>query len=86
MYWIMIPSYQRVSVPALKIVRSVMHEPSFVNLSEAHLCTDCEVVGDFAIRCPRCQSQSLIAICRSIHNSNRIFCDGYLEEHVLKAA
>jgi hypothetical protein len=39
---------------------------TFINLADAHLCSDCEAVGDSAIRCPRCQSEALIAITRAI--------------------
>jgi hypothetical protein len=50
---------------------------TFINLAEAHLCTDCEAVGNSAIRCPRCQSQALIAITRAIRrhrDSIRLVC------------
>jgi hypothetical protein len=50
---------------------------TFINLTEAHLCTDCEAVGNSAIRCPRCQSQALIAITRAIRrhrDSIRLIC------------
>lgn len=66
-----------------------MHPPTFVNLSDAHLCTDCEAVGDSAIRCPRCQSNALIAVSRAIRrhrDSIRIICDGHLEERLPNAA
>jgi len=66
-----------------------MHQSTFVNLVDAHLCTDCEAVGDSAIRCPRCQSEALIAVSRAIHrhrDSIRIICDGRLEDPVPKAA
>jgi len=41
-------------------------EPTFVNLSEAHLCSDCEAIGNSATRCPRCQSNALIAVSRAL--------------------
>ncbi len=53
------------------------HSGTFINLAEAHLCTDCEAVGNSAIRCPRCQSQALIAITRAIRrhrDSIRLVC------------
>jgi hypothetical protein len=40
--------------------------PTFMNLSEAHLCCDCEAVGNSATRCPRCQSNALIAVSRAL--------------------
>ena len=66
-----------------------MRPPTFVNLADAHLCSDCEAVGDSADRCPRCQSDALIAVSRAIHrhrDSIRIICDGTLEERLLEAA
>jgi len=66
-----------------------MRQPTFVNLADAHLCSDCEAVGDSAIRCPRCQSNALIAVTRAIQrhrDSIRIICTGPLEEHVQEAA
>ncbi len=86
---IMAFGYQRWVCACVRERGQSMQEPTFVDLSEAHLCTDCEAVGDSAIRCPRCQSQALIAVCRAIHrhrDSIRILGDGYLEEPVLKAA
>jgi uncharacterized paraquat-inducible protein A len=56
-----------------------MTAPSFVNLSEAHLCTQCEAIGDSANRCPRCQSDALIAMTRVIprhRDSIRLVCAG----------
>ena len=41
-------------------------ELTFVNLAEAHLCCDCEAVGNSATRCPRCQSNALIAVSRAL--------------------
>lgn len=38
----------------------------FVTLAEAHLCCDCEAVGNSATRCPRCQSSALIAVSRAL--------------------
>jgi hypothetical protein len=64
-----------------------MQEATFVNLADAHLCSDCEAVGDSAIRCPRCQSNALIAISRAIHrhrDSIRFVCAP--EERALEAA
>lgn len=43
-----------------------LRETTFVNLADAHLCSDCEAVGNSAIRCPRCQSEALIAVTRVI--------------------
>lgn len=66
-----------------------MYPPTFVDLADAHLCTDCEAVGNSAIRCPRCQSQALIAVSRAIRrhrDSIRIICDGSYEESVPNAA
>lgn len=45
---------------------SGIRDATFVNLADAHLCSDCEAVGNSAIRCPRCQSEALIAITRAI--------------------
>lgn len=66
-----------------------MHQPTFVNLAEAYLCSVCEAVGDSANRCPRCQSDALMAITRVIQrhrDSIRIVCDPPLESQVLKTA
>lgn len=50
-----------------------MRDTTFVNLSEAYLCTECEAVGNSAMRCPRCLSDALIAITRVIpHHRDRI--------------
>lgn len=69
---------------------TVMRKSTFVNLADAYLCSDCEAVGDSAIRCPRCQSNALFAITRAIHRHNdsiRIVCEPVIdEEEVLKAA
>lgn len=43
-----------------------MREPTFFNLGEAHLCSDCDAVGNSANRCPRCGSEALIALIRVI--------------------
>jgi hypothetical protein len=54
-----------------------MQEMTFVNLADAHLCTECEAVGNSATRCPRCQSNALIAITRAIprhRDSIRLIC------------
>jgi hypothetical protein len=62
---------------------------TFVNLSDAHLCSDCEAIGDSAVRCPRCQSSALIAIIRAIprhHDSIRLVCEPPCEEPVVRAA
>ena len=66
-----------------------MRKPSFVNLAEAYLCSDCEAVGDSAMRCPRCQSNALFAITRVIHrhhDSIRIVCETVADEEFLEAA
>jgi len=65
-----------------------MHEPAFVNLGEAYLCSDCEAVGNSANRCPRCGSDALIAIARAIprhRDTIRLTCEP-LEKPGLKAA
>ena len=41
-------------------------EAIFMNLAVAHLCCDCEAVGNSATRCPRCQSHALIAVSRAL--------------------
>lgn len=46
--------------------RSFPRKPTFINLGEAYLCSECEAVGNSANRCPRCQSSALIAITRAI--------------------
>lgn len=54
-----------------------MQEPTFINLGDAYLCTECEAVGNCANRCPRCQSSALIAISRVIprhRDSIRLIC------------
>jgi hypothetical protein len=43
-----------------------MRKPTFINLAEAHLCSECEAIGDSASRCPRCQSDALIAVSRAL--------------------
>jgi hypothetical protein len=66
-----------------------MREPTFVNLADAYLCSDCEAVGDSATRCPRCQSNALFAITRVIprhHDSIRILCEPPADEQMLEAA
>lgn len=66
-----------------------MPKPTFVNLSDAYLCSDCEAVGNSAIRCPRCQSNALFALTRVIHrnrDSIRLVCKAQTDESVLKAA
>ena len=65
-----------------------MTEPTFVNLADAYLCTDCEAIGNSANRCPRCQSDALIALSRAIprhRDSIRIVCEP-VEEPTLRAA
>ncbi len=59
-----------------------MTAPSFVNLSNAYLCSQCEAIGNSANRCPRCQSDALIAITRVIprhRDSIRLVCDNELD-------
>jgi len=54
-----------------------MRESVFINLADAYLCSDCEAVGNSANRCPRCQSDALIAITRAIKRHRdgiRILC------------
>jgi len=65
-----------------------MREPIFINLADAHLCSDCEAVGDSANRCPRCQSNALIAVTRVLprhRDSVRMICIA-VEEEALRAA
>ena len=65
-----------------------MRQSTFVNLANAYLCSDCEAVGDSAIRCPRCQSDALFAISRAIlrhQDSIRIVCEPLPDEQLLKA-
>jgi hypothetical protein len=67
---------------------AIMFEPTFVNLADAYLCADCEAVGNSANRCPRCQSDALLAITRAIprhRDSIRILCQPR-EEHIFRAA
>jgi hypothetical protein len=57
--------------------------PTFMNLSEAHLCCDCEAVGNSATRCPRCQSNALIAVSRALprhQDGIRMVCKPVEEE------
>jgi uncharacterized paraquat-inducible protein A len=66
-----------------------MRQPIFVNLADAHLCSDCEAIGNSAVRCPRCQSTALFAITRAIRrqqDSIRLVCTLEVEEPSLKAA
>jgi len=66
-----------------------MHQSSFVNLANAHLCSDCEAIGDSAVRCPRCQSEALFAVTRVIRrhrDSVRVLCEPPVDEPILKAA
>lgn len=56
---------------------SSLQQRTFINLADAHLCSDCEAVGNSAIRCPRCQSEALIAVTRAIRrhrDSIRLVC------------
>ena len=55
-----------------------MHYPNFVNLTDAYLCCDCEAIGNSANRCPRCQSDALIALSRAIrpHRDSIRIVDG----------
>jgi hypothetical protein len=65
-----------------------MRELTFINLADAHLCSDCEAVGNSAIRCPRCQSDALIAVTRAMPRHRdciRILCRP-VEEKALRAA
>jgi hypothetical protein len=64
-------------------------EPTFVNLAEAHLCSDCEAVGNSATRCPRCQSNALIAVSRALprhRDGIRMVCKPVEEEPEVSAA
>jgi len=65
-------------------------EATFVNLAEAYLCCDCEAVGNSANRCPRCQSNALIAVTRALPRHRdciRMVCGRVAEEaEVSKAA
>ena len=66
-----------------------MRQSSFVNLADAYLCSDCEAIGNSAIRCPRCQSAALFAITRAIprhQDSIRLVCKPEIDEPALKAA
>lgn len=66
-----------------------MYESSFINLANAHLCSDCEAIGDSAVRCPRCQSEALFAVTRVIprhRDTIRVLCEPQVEEQVLEAA
>jgi hypothetical protein len=65
-----------------------MHEPTFINLAEAYLCNDCEAVGNSANRCPRCQSDALIALTRALprHRDSIRMVNVPLEEEVVPAA
>lgn len=46
--------------------RAKVRDATFINLADAYLCSDCEAVGDSTNRCPRCQSDALIAVTRAI--------------------
>lgn len=64
-----------------------MRELTFINLAEAHLCSDCLAIGNSANRCPRCQSDALLAVSRALprqRDSIRIVC--VVEEDALNAA
>lgn len=65
-----------------------MREPIFINLAESYLCSDCEAVGNSANRCPRCQSDALLALSRALprhRDSIRMVCTP-LEEQAVTAA
>jgi DnaJ-class molecular chaperone len=71
-------------IPKLWLEDACLREPTFINLSEAYLCSDCEAVGNSGNRCPRCQSSALMAITRAMprhRDSIRIVCRA-LEEDV----
>ncbi len=60
-----------------------MRKPTFINLGEAHLCSECEAIGDSASRCPRCQSDALIAVTRALprhRDGIRLVCRAGEEE------
>jgi len=64
-------------------------ESKFMNLAEAHLCCDCEAIGNSAIRCPRCQSNALIAVCRALprhRDGIRMLCRPIEEESEVSRA
>lgn len=65
-----------------------MNQPTFINLAEAHLCSDCQAVGNSARRCPRCQSEALFAVSRAIpyHKDTIRVVSVTLDEPMLKAA
>jgi hypothetical protein len=72
---------------------SFVGKPAFFNLREAYLCSDCEAVGNSANRCPRCQSNALIAVSRALPHhcdSLRIICappeKAAIDESALKVA
>jgi len=70
-------------------MRRVKPEPTFVNLSEAYLCSDCEAIGNSASRCTRCQSNALIAVSRALprhRDGIRMVCRPVEEEVVSRAA
>jgi uncharacterized paraquat-inducible protein A len=46
--------------------RQELMRATYVNLKDAHLCCDCEAIGDAASRCPRCGSTALIAVTRAL--------------------
>jgi len=65
-----------------------MRESTFIDLTDTYFCTDCQAVGNSANRCPRCQSDALIAISRAIprhRDSIHIVCEP-LEGQALRAA
>jgi hypothetical protein len=65
-----------------------MFQPTFVNLSDAYLCTNCEAIGNSANRCPRCASDALLAVTRAIprlRDAVHIVCMPAIE-HEQKAA
>lgn len=76
-------------IPKVWIEGVGLRQPTFINLSEAYLCSDCEAVGNSANRCPRCQSRALMAITRAMprhRDTIRIVCRALEEDAALKLA
>lgn len=72
-----------------RVKLSLKYRPTFVNLANAYLCSDCQAIGDSAVCCPRCESNALFAITRAIHrqqDSIRLVCKFQTDEPSLKAA
>ena len=66
-----------------------MRPTTFVNLADAYLCSDCEAIGNSAIRCPRCQSNALFALTRVIRRHRdgiQLVCTPQVDKPALKAA